>query len=328
MDRSWMTRPRISDEYDNGVEDFLQFAKHNAAPIGGLYLCPCVNCLNGRRQYLDDIRTHLICDGISPNYTKWIWHGELPQMSSSPLTAPVDEEVGDHIEDMLRDLGQEGFRQAHSPYYESLDTDSTTPLYMGCTKYTRLSAVLGLVNLKARFGWSDKSFNESLLLLKNMLPVDNTLPKNHYKAKKILCPVGMEYHKIHACPNDCISYRHQFAEKRSCPTCGASRYKVKSDESSVDGSTYKDCPSKVCWYLPVIPRFKRLFANAQDAKNLTWHVDGRIKDGLLRHPADSPQWKSIDELYSKFGQDPRNLRVGLTSDGMNTFGNLSCNHSS
>ena len=82
----WMTRPRISDEYDNGVEDFLQFAKHNAAPIGGLYLCPCVNCLNGRRQSLDDIRTHLICDGISPNYTKWIWHGELPQMSSSPST--------------------------------------------------------------------------------------------------------------------------------------------------------------------------------------------------------------------------------------------------
>ncbi|XP_028186434.1 uncharacterized protein LOC114373089 [Glycine soja] len=328
MDRSWMTRPRISDEYDNGVEDFLQFAKHNAAPIGGLYLCPCVNCLNGRRQSLDDIRTHLICDGISPNYTKWIWHGELPQMSSSPPTAAVDQEVGDRIEDMLRDLGQEGFRQAHSPYYESLDIDSTTPLYMGCTKYTRLSAVLGLVNLKARFGWSDKSFNELLLLLKNMLPVDNTLPKNHYEAKKILCPVGMEYHKIHACPNDCILYRHQFAEMRSCPTRGASRYKVKYDESSVNGSTYKDCPSKVCWYLPVIPRFKRLFANAQDAKNLTWHADGRIKDGLLSHPTDSPQWKSIDELYPEFGQDPRNLRVGLASDGMNPFGNLSCNHSS
>jgi len=28
-----------------------------------------------------------------------------------------------------------------------------------------------------------------------------------YEAKKILCSMGMEYRKIHACPNDCILYR-------------------------------------------------------------------------------------------------------------------------
>ncbi|XP_028189754.1 uncharacterized protein LOC114376042 [Glycine soja] len=328
MDRSWMKRPRITEEYENGVEDFLQFAKQNAPDFHGVYFCPCVKCLNGRRQSLDDIRTHLICDGICPTYTRWIWHGELSEMSSTPGNVGVHEEVGDHIKDMLRDLGQEGFRQTHAPYYEKLDNDSKTPLYVECTKYTRLSGVLALVNLKVRFGWSDKSFNELLLLLKNMLPEDNTLPKNHYEAKKILCPVGMEYQKIHACPNDCILYRHEYAELRNCPTCGVSRYKVNSNDCGEDATTYKDRPSKVCWYLPVIPRFKRLFANAEDAKNLTWHADGMIKDGLLRHPTDSPQWKTIDQLYPEFSQDPRNLRVGLASDGMNPFGNLSCNHSS
>lgn len=30
------------------------------------------------------------------------------------------------------------------------------------------------------------------------------LPKNNYEKKKILCPVGIEYQKIHACLNDCI----------------------------------------------------------------------------------------------------------------------------
>ena len=68
--------------------------------------------------------------------------------------------------------------------------------------FTRLSAVLALVNLKARFGWRDKSFIELLMLLKKMFLKDNTLPKNHYKAKKILCLVGIEHQKIHACPND------------------------------------------------------------------------------------------------------------------------------
>ena len=57
-------------------------------------------------------------------------------------------------------------------------------------------------------------------------------------------------------------------------------------------------------------------------------VGEKANDGFLRHPADSPQWKTIDNLYPEFGAEPRNLRLGLASDGMNPFGNLSINHSS
>ena len=130
--------------------------------------------------------------------------------------------------------------------------------------------MLGLVNLKARFGWSDKSFTELLVLLKTMLPKDNMLPKSHYDENKILCPVSMEYQKIHACPNDCILYRNQFAEVHNCPTYGVSCYRLNNDQCSDDGSTINNCLAKVCWYLPIIPRFKRLFANAEDAKYLRW----------------------------------------------------------
>ncbi|KAL9676586.1 hypothetical protein QQ045_004802 [Rhodiola kirilowii] len=59
---------------------------------------------------------------------------------------------------------------------ESLRNDSELPLYEGCSKYTRLSATLKLFNLKAKNGWSDKSFNEVLSLVKDMLPDGNTLP--------------------------------------------------------------------------------------------------------------------------------------------------------
>ena len=51
-------------------------------------------------------------------------------------------------------------------------------------------------------------------------------------------------------------------------------------------------------------------------------------DGLLRHPADSPQWKTIDHLYPELGAEPRNLQLGLASDGTNPFGNLSTSHGS
>ncbi|XP_019183937.1 PREDICTED: uncharacterized protein LOC109178839 [Ipomoea nil] len=62
----------------------------------------------------------------------------------------------------------------------------------GCSKYTRLSAVLKLFNLKAGNGWSDKSFTALLDLINDMLPEDNGLPKSTYDAKKIMCPMGME----------------------------------------------------------------------------------------------------------------------------------------
>ena len=75
----------------------------------------------------------------------------------------------------------------------------------------------------------------------------------------------------------------------NCPTCGVSCYKLNNNQCSDDDSTKNNRPTKVCWYLPIIPRFKRLFAIAEDAKYLRWHVDGRIIGGLLRHPADSPQ---------------------------------------
>nr|KYP42000.1 hypothetical protein KK1_036616 [Cajanus cajan] len=141
--------------------------------------------------------------------------------------------------------------------------------------------------------------------------------------------MGLQYKKIHACPNDCILYRKEFETLHKCPCCGLSRYKLKDGGGSSDEDVYeKGGPAKVLWYLPIIPRFKRLFANATDAMNLTWHADNRNCDGMLRHPADSPQWKIIDGLFPDFGSEARNLRLGLASDGMNLFGNLSTNHSS
>ena len=205
-----MKAPHISDECEKEVEDFLQFAQQNAPELGGKYFYPCVTCLNGRRQSLNDIKSHVICDGFCPTYTNWIWHGELPHMSITPHTKLVLLQTTNRMEDMICDLGQKGFWHAHAPYYEKFQTDSKKPLYLGCTTFTWLSAIAS-VNLKARFGWSDKSFTGLLVLLKNMLPNDNILPKSHYEAKKILCPVGMEYEKIHTCHNNRILYRNEFA---------------------------------------------------------------------------------------------------------------------
>ena len=67
-----------------------------------------------------------------------------------------------------------------------------------------------------------------------MLPINNEMPLSMYEAKKTLNALGMEYEKIHACPNDCILYK-------TCPTCGMSRWKV----NKVGVRNIKRIPAKV-----------------------------------------------------------------------------------
>jgi len=40
----------------------------------------------------------------------WIWHGELTDMQGGSQRKPFDVEMGDCLEDMICDLGQESFQ--------------------------------------------------------------------------------------------------------------------------------------------------------------------------------------------------------------------------
>ena len=79
-----------------------------------------------------------------------------------------------------------------------------------------------------------------------------------------------------------------------CPVCNASRYKRKKQSDDGERIDVKKGPlTKVAWYLPVIPRLKRFFANPKEAKLLRWHSEERKQDGKLRHPANSTQQTSV-----------------------------------
>ena len=108
--------------------------------------------------------------------------------------------------------------------------DEEKSLYIDCSKFTKLSAVLRLYNLKVENEWSHKSFMVLLSLLKDMLLKDNELPNYIYDAKKILCSIGLNYERIHACLNDCILYRKDYAGLESCLVCEVDRYKKSKNK--------------------------------------------------------------------------------------------------
>ena len=107
-------------------------------------------------------------------------------------------------------------------------------------------------------------------LIKKMLSKDNELPATTYEAKQLVCPLGLEVQKIHACPNENLD---------ACPVCSALRYKIRKDDpGDVEGEPpRKRVPAKVMWYSPIIPRLKCLFRNKDNAKLMRWHKEERKK---------------------------------------------------
>ncbi|KAD6796350.1 hypothetical protein E3N88_07246 [Mikania micrantha] len=348
MDRiNWMYHTaRTSLAFTEGVQIFLKAAEVNRRNKGnGRICCPCIICKNFKRfDDIKEIEFHLMKHGFMPRYTCWSMHGEsLSNRSISSINSQSDDinindsnfvddddnsvDLNDNLSDLLHDIetniGDDDQRKLHD-----LFDDAEKPLYPGCENFSKLNAVLKLFNLKSNYGWSDKSFTDLLVILHDMLPDGNELPISTYQAKKLMCPMGLEVERIHACSNDCMLYRKEFEKEHKCVICGASRYKRKKETDDMDDDVTKNGPpNKILWYFPIIPRLKRLFSNENEAKLLRWHKDCRVNDGKLRHVADSPQWRNIDHKYPNFGEEIRNIRFGLSSDGINPFGNMSSRHS-
>jgi hypothetical protein len=69
-------------------------------------------------------------------------------------------------------------------------------------------------------GWSDGSFKDLLMIRKDMLPKGNAILEIVFKAKEIICLLGFEVEKIHACKNNCILYRGpEYEHLEKCPIC-------------------------------------------------------------------------------------------------------------
>ena len=88
----------------------------------------------------------------------------MTEMQRGSQFDSVDVEMKGRLEEMICDLGwQQSFQQAHALVDDILESDSKKPLYLVCKKsLTLLLAVLSQVNVKTRYGLSDKNFTSLL----------------------------------------------------------------------------------------------------------------------------------------------------------------------
>ncbi|OAO89364.1 hypothetical protein AXX17_ATUG01290 [Arabidopsis thaliana] len=171
--------------------------------------------------------------------------------------------------------------------------EAETPLYSDCIKYTKVSAIMGLYRFKVKSGVSETYFDQLLDLIQDMLSKDNVLPKSLAAIKRFLKIFGFGYENIHACKNNCILYRKEFEKLDSCPRCKVLRWEMDKHSNEIKVGI----PAK------------------------------GTEDGTMRHPVDSISWAQVNDKCPDFAAEPRNLRLGISTDGMNPFSMQNTNHS-
>jgi hypothetical protein len=67
--------------------------------------------------------------------------------------------------------------------------------------------------------------------------------------------------------------------------------------------------------------------NKANVELLQWHAREGKKDAMLHHPDDEIQWGNFDRKHKNFVVEVRNIRFGLSMDGMNPFGEIGSSHS-
>ncbi|XP_025692615.1 uncharacterized protein [Arachis hypogaea] len=142
-------------------------------------------------------------------------------------------------------------------------------------------------------------------------PEGSAIPRDYYEAKKLVQKLGLKAIKIDCCSNNCMLYRKDDAALTSCKFCEAPRFKPISD----GGCKSKRVPVRRMHYLPLIPRLRRLYALMSSALHMTWHIKNQRDDGVMTHPSHGEALKSFDRIHSDFALVPRNIRLGLCSDG-------------
>ncbi|XP_039145533.1 uncharacterized protein LOC120282747 [Dioscorea cayenensis subsp. rotundata] len=283
--------PRNSVAYDQGVKNFIEFAFRHGS-INDMILCPCPMCEFSKRLNRDEVYDHLICKQFPKGYTIWYLHGEShpPETTNSPVNIKIASQrnvvVQDPIIDMVNDafgvhdtISEEGFqtvdegdrqidddipnmnqtRNATDEFHE-LSNDGQQPLYEGCANYSKLSFILKLYHIKCLCGMSDKAMTMILELLHDAFP-HIKIPSSFYDAKKTITKLGLNYEKIHACPNNCMLYwgNEEDEDRQNFKICNTSRWKESkggSDSLSNGNKARRKIPAKVVRYFPLRPRYK------------------------------------------------------------------------
>ncbi|KAL6214121.1 hypothetical protein ACLB2K_013559 [Fragaria x ananassa] len=210
---------------------------------------------------MEVVRDHVFYYGFLESYKVWRWHGdsmhdngaksESESFHGEPRMGENDVEIGESEDEEMSEDSNEFLKFVE---------DGDQPLYHGYDHTTKMNFLVESFNWKAKHVLSDACYGDFLEFIKGLLHEENLVPLTVNDAKKTLSVLGMDYEKIHACPNDCIFYRgEKYKEADVCPGCGVSRWKVGKDNI-----VKKKCTCEAFMVLSTNPQVQKVLPVNQD----------------------------------------------------------------
>ncbi|GAU35269.1 hypothetical protein TSUD_324070 [Trifolium subterraneum] len=342
-DMKYPGRRTLKAHFKHGVREFVTYVmSRDVVKREGGIRCPCIKCSCVLIiKSPEDVIDHLENVGFMDDYYVWRHHGEQEPKNTNvgfmvdthALSSGVRAECENfgHMEDMVGDaLGvnlsyERGDEEEIIPNekalkFYSMMEEVNKPLFKGSSD-SKLSMCVRLLAAKSNWNVPEDCLEFFSKMMLDATPVKDNLPKSYYDAKSLVSKLGLEVKKIDCCVQGCmLFYDNEFGTNdgalEECKFCNAPRYQVCNSDVH---RTQKRVSVKSMFYLPIIPRLQRLFASMQTASQMTWHYYNKTNSNVMRHPCDGLAWKHFDAMHRDFAEDPRNVRLGLCSDGFTPY---------
>jgi len=88
-------------------------------------------------------------------------------------------------------------------------SEAQKELYPGCKEATKVSFIIRIYQMKCMHGFSNSGIQSILDLFALFHP---KIPDTLDKVCKVVRDLGLDYQKIHACVNDCVLFRGDYAD--------------------------------------------------------------------------------------------------------------------
>jgi hypothetical protein len=227
-DHSWMYSGRdkggnYTDEWMDKATVFLDHAFSRTQIVR----CPCSLCQNSR--CLEDKRTiaiHLCKNSFVPGYEVWTFHGESGTRVIVEDEHDCDMGDIDRMDEMLEAIQAEVTEDPPTMEVEAFFKflKASEESLREQIEVTLLAFLTQLMVIKSNYFFSNNCYNDLLKLISDILPKSHKVPKDMYQSKKMMSALGLKYEKIDVCPDNCMLFWKEQANKKKCLWCGQSRF--------------------------------------------------------------------------------------------------------
>jgi hypothetical protein len=175
---------------------------------------------------------HLLKFGFTPDYTRWVFHGEAQRLREEVVRPRFkDFDTGAGVADMLEDWHEGQYGEGHmeeemeptaKAFYDMMSS-AQKPLH-DQIMVSQLDAIGCLMGFKLECSMSQEHFDGMLTVIGSLLPDGHILPKSIYESQKPLRALKMSYDQIHVCPKGCVLFRKEYKDANYYLKCKSSRY--------------------------------------------------------------------------------------------------------